>query len=108
MVNDVTLGRNKIADLHIRHIFANPDDIAAEFVTDDDWRLDASGCPRIPVVDVKVRAADRGGASFEENVVVTDSRDGHLAELKAGSGLGFDDCLHHCGHGIQLDLKWMR
>ena len=103
VVDNVTLGGNKIAQLDVIHLIANFDDVTAKFVTDDDGRLDAIGCPGVPIVNVDVRATDGCGARANQNIMRTDLRNRHLAQFKARSCVGFDHRFHHRRHGVLRD-----
>jgi len=48
-------------------------------------------------VDMDVGAADAGGLHPDEDLVLTDGRDGTLGEGEPGGGGGFDESAHREG-----------
>ena len=58
--------------------------------------------PGIPIVDVYVRAADGGFANFNQHFTDPRGGDRNLGQPKAGTGFGFDQCVHHLLHRAAL------
>ena len=76
----MSLGRYTISLLDIGDQASDLDDIAGEFVPDDEGRLASPARPIVPVVDVNVSAAHAGTPDFYQNFVVSDLRLGYIAE----------------------------
>src|SRR5687768_10950140 len=85
-IDDVTLGGDAVALLHIRHEPPNLRDVARKLVSDDEGRLAAPLRPGIPVVDVDVGSAHPRAAYPDQNFVLTDFRLRTILQLEAGSG----------------------
>ena len=76
---DVHFGGDEVADLDAGDQFADGGDRARELMAGDVGRLDARLRPLVPVVDVQVGSADRGGFDSHEDVRGgADGRYGHL------------------------------
>ena len=65
---DVRLGRNVIAHLDERHVRADFHDLAAHFMANDAWRMDAAVRPGIPIVNMGIGSAERGGCDADDGV----------------------------------------
>ena len=70
--HDVTLARDEVARMEVGHVATDLDDLADELVADDERRLDRPGGPRIPRLDVEVRAADARLVDPDQDVVDAD------------------------------------
>jgi hypothetical protein len=93
-VYDVTLCSDAIALLHIGHECSNLNDIACEFMTDDEWRLASRARPVIPVVNVNVGAAHPRATNANQYFIVADSRLGNITQHESGTSFFFNECFH--------------
>ncbi len=93
----VTLARHEVAGGEVGDVGAHVHDLADELVTDHERRLDRPGRPRIPALDVEVRAADPGLVDADQDVVDADRGDRHLAQLQTRTGSGLDQGQHRAG-----------
>ena len=87
--HDVTFAGDQVAGMEVVHVAADLDDLADELVADDERRRDGLRGPRVPRLDVQVRAADAGLADAHDHVVDPGLRVGHglQAEARPGGGL---------------------
>ena len=69
-------------------------DVAGEFMSDDDRRLDPPPGPVIPLVDVDVRATHAGAADANQDLVFSDRRLGDLGQHHPGSRGSFHQRSH--------------
>ena len=92
--DDVALAADEVAGREVGDVAADLDDLADELVADDERRLDRLLRPRIPGVDVQVRAADAGLVDADQDVVDAHRRLGHVAQLEARAGRGLDQGVH--------------
>jgi len=90
----MSLGADQITHVEIVHVAADLDDPADELVADHHRDLDRLLGPGVPVVDVHVRAADRGLHDFDQHVVDIDSRLRHVLHPEADLCLAFDQRFH--------------
>ena len=67
-------------------VVAGLHDHADELVADDHRRLDGLLGPGVPVVDVHVRAADRGLLDLDQDVVDARAWHGDFGQVEAGTG----------------------
>jgi hypothetical protein len=67
---------------------------AAEFVAEDQRRMNAPSRPAVPLVDVQVGAADRGGAHANQNVLQPDFGNRHAFQARSRLRFRLDDGLH--------------
>jgi hypothetical protein len=65
--HDVALGPDDFSRIDRRHAFAQLNDLADEFVADDEGRFDGVLRPLVPALDVKVGAADAGAKDSDKN-----------------------------------------
>ena len=72
------------------------------FMADHHGRMDMLLAPGIPIVDVYVRTADGGFADLNQHFADPGGRDRNLGQPKAGTGFGFDQCVHHLLHRAAL------
>jgi hypothetical protein len=93
-VDDVAFRGDAIAFLHIGDESSNLYHISSELMADDEWRLASRACPRVPLVDVHIRAAHSCTAHANQNFVVSDSRLGNIAQHESGTGRFFHECFH--------------
>ena len=68
VAGNVPFTRVALADMQPCHTFAERGDFADIFMTDGHGRLDMQLRPRVPVVDVYVRAADGGLVDLDKNL----------------------------------------
>src|SRR5690348_6474127 len=88
------LGADEIAGLERFDFGADFFDGPAEFVAEGHRRANARGGPFVPMVDMKVGAADGGGADADENVRRAKRRDGNGFELSALFGARLAQSFH--------------
>jgi hypothetical protein len=86
--HDVTLTRDQVAGVEVVHVAADLDDLADELVSDDERRIDRCRRPRIPRIDVQVRAADARLVDAHEDVVDPRSGIGDGLEAEAWTWAG--------------------
>ena len=67
--DDVALTRHQVARLEVVDVAADLDDLADELVADDQRRDDRAAGPRVPRLDMQVRAADAGAVHADQHVV---------------------------------------
>ena len=79
---DVGLAGDNVAFAEVGDFLAYFDDFSGELVSHDHWRFDLVSDRFVPVVDVHVRSADRGGFDPDENV----------SETGFGCWPGFEGC----------------
>lgn len=65
---DVRLGGDIIAYLDERDIRTDLHDLAAHFMADNAWRVDTAVRPGIPIVNVGIGSAERGGCDTDDCV----------------------------------------
>ena len=87
--DDVTLARDEVAGMEVVHVAADLDDLADELVADDERRLDRARRPRVPRLDVQVRAADAGLAHAHDDVVDPGLGSGTVSRLRPGPAVVF-------------------
>ena len=75
---NVPFARDALADMQPCHAFAERGDFADIFMTDGHGRLDMQLRPRVPVVDVYVRAADGSFVDFDKNLARAGFGNRHL------------------------------
>jgi hypothetical protein len=90
----MALRRHKVAYLHMGDLAADRRHIAAKLVPDNHGRFEATPRPRIPLIDMQIRATDRGAHDADENLLLSNRRFRNLAHRQPHIGLGFTDCLH--------------
>ena len=78
VAGNVPFARDALADMQPCHAFAERGDFADIFMTDGHGRLDVLLRPRIPVVDVDIRAADGGLVDLDEDLSRTRHGNRHL------------------------------
>ena len=78
VAGNVPFARDALADVQPGHAFTESGDFADVFMTDGHGRLDMQLRPRIPVVDVYVRAADGGFVDFDKNLARAGFGNRHL------------------------------
>ena len=92
--HDVTLARDEVAGVEVVHVAADLDDLTDELVSNHQRRLDRFRCPRIPRLDVQVRAADAGLAHAHDDVVDPGLWVRHGLQAEAGPGGGLHEGEH--------------
>jgi hypothetical protein len=107
-VDDVPFGGHAIAGVHVGDEPSDLDDFAGELVADDDRRLHAALCPRIPVVNVHVGAAHAGAPHPNEHFVFSDCRLGNVAEFEPRSRRWFHQRFHARVAPLRLCVDIMR
>src|SRR5262249_20820789 len=87
---DVHLGGDEVAFLDCGDFLADGGDVSRELVAGNKRRLDASGGPLVPIVDMQIGAADARDLHLHENIPRPETRDFDFADLGAGLGLRLD------------------
>ena len=95
----VHFGGNEIAFLYAGDFIAEGDYFAAELVSGDERRMNASLGPAVPLVNVEVGAADGGDFDFDQDVRASERGDFDLADLRARRGFRLHHREHRIGHG---------
>src|ERR1017187_430903 len=98
----VHFGGYEIALLHAGDLIAKRDHLAAEFVSWDQRRMNASLGPAVPFINVEIGAADGGNFDFDENVGASVAGNFDFADLRTWRGFRLDHCEHGAGHGSPL------
>jgi hypothetical protein len=98
-IDYVSLCCDAISFLHVGDESPDFDDIAGELVSYDEWRLASRRCPRIPVVDVYIRAAHTGTTNANENLIISNARLWYITQDESRSRIFF----HKCFHFLMLD-----
>ena len=82
--DDVALRTDDFAAVEIAHIGADRHHLADEFMADDHRHRDGFLCPRIPVIDMQICAADPGFTDFDQHII--DANDGlrHVPQPQPG------------------------
>src|SRR5580704_1838856 len=94
---DVHFRGNEVAFLHAGDFVAEGHHFAAEFVSGNQRRVNASLRPAVPLIDMKIGAADGGDFDFDQDIGTSEGGDFDLADVGARSRLGF----HYCQHGFK-------
>ena len=81
-------------DVKSRHTCAQFGDLADVLMADDHGGLDVLRGPFVPVVDVNVRAADRGFVNFNEYLAGARYGYGNLTKLQTDSRCRLDNRVH--------------
>ena len=92
--DDVALAAHEVARAEVGDVAPDLDDLADELVADDERRLDGPRRPRVPRLDVQVRAADAGLVHPDEDVVDADGRHRDVPKLQARAGGGLHEREH--------------
>src|SRR5208283_3244516 len=95
---DVHFGGDKIAFLNAGDFIAEGDDLAAEFVSGDEGRMDAALGPAVPFVNVEIGAAYRGDFDFDQDLGASVGGDLNFTDFRARSGFWLDHG-EHGSHG---------
>ena len=101
VVDHVRLGGDEGARLQGVHLGTDRNHMPGDFVTKDPGRMNVTARPVVPVKDVHVGSADRGGRNLDQDVPALRLRDRHLVEFGARSRSGLDHCRHR-RHGFIL------
>ena len=83
-VNNVPLGGDTVALFHIGNETPDLHDIARKLVPHNEGRLAATLCPRVPVEDVNIGAADSRASHTNQNFVLSDPRLRDILQLETG------------------------
>ncbi len=95
--DDVPFRRDQVADgeqpfrFRLRPHLLDP---AGELVADDHRRLEPVAGPGVPFPDVEVGAADTRVVDPDQDVIGAAGGNGHLPQLHADAGGGFDESAH--------------
>ena len=65
---DVRLGGDVIAHFDEGYIRADLYDLAAHFMANDAWRVNPAVCPGIPIVNMSICSAERGGRDADDRI----------------------------------------
>ncbi|MNN71143.1 hypothetical protein D3C81_1870500 [compost metagenome] len=99
-VDDVTLGRDALADLEAAiHVLADGDDLAGELVAGDHRHGHVLLGPLVPVPNVDVGAADGGAVHLDQHVLIARDGDGGVDQFQPLGRFGLGQGLHGVGHG---------
>jgi len=90
----VPFGANEVSDREVVDVAADLNDPPDELVSDGHGHTDGLLCPGVPVVDVHVRAADRGLDHLDQDVVDADPGYGNLFQPQTLFGLALDERFH--------------
>jgi hypothetical protein len=93
-VDNVSFSRDAVSLANVGDEGSDFDDIAGEFVADNERRPASSACPRIPIVYMNVSAADSGSANFDQNLIISDLRLGNILQLESRTGRFFYESFH--------------
>jgi hypothetical protein len=85
----VPLGSHPVASLDVGNELADFDDVTSKFMADHEWRFATTSRPVIPLVDVHIRAADTRTTHTNQHFVVSNGRNGNVAELETWTGVVF-------------------
>ena len=100
-VDDVTLGRDALADLEAAvDVLADGDDLAGELVAGDHRHGDVLLGPVVPVPDVDVGAADGRALDPDQHILGPRDRDRGVDQLETDAGLRLGQGLHGVRHQI--------
>ena len=103
VAGNVGLGGHPVSHVHGVDLAAGLHHLSGKLVADDHRRVHPGLGPGVPVADVDVRAADRGGFYPDQDVPGTNLGNGQGAQFDiAGGGSGLYHCPHGSGHGSQL------
>jgi len=80
----VAFGRYTITLLHISDETPDLDDIAGELMPHDERRLATALCPRVPIVNVNIGAANSRAPHADQNFVLPDPRLRDILQLETG------------------------
>ena len=93
--DDVAFAADELAGRDIEDIGADRDDFADELMADDEADGDGFGCPRVPVEDMQIGAADTGEKHADFDVVDAHLGLGNVLEPEPRGGFRLDQCLHY-------------
>ena len=96
--NQVPFTGNQIAGLEIMHIAADLGHPAHKFMTYGHRHGNGFLGPLIPVVNVHIRAADRGFVNLYEYIADADLRNGHFFQPEPRLRLGLYQGIHFRSH----------
>src|SRR6185437_4188297 len=92
--DNVAFAADQFAGMEVVYVGADLHDLADEFVSDDQGYRNGGAGPLVPLVDVKVGAADSGEQDADFDVINTDVRLRHILEPEATLTAGFYARLH--------------
>jgi hypothetical protein len=92
--DEVALRADEVADLRRGDLPADLDDLADELVAEHQRRGDVRPRPRVPRVDVQIRAADAGAQHADDHVERAGRRVGDVGERQARRCVELGECLH--------------
>ena len=104
--SDVAFAGDEIALGKTFHVIADKIDNPDELVPDGHRHRDRFLRPRVPVIYMYVRPADRGFQNADEHVVAFDFRNRNLFEPKSGLGFALHDRLHRFLHERKLSADF--
>ena len=91
-------GGNKIALLDAGDLIPISCDLAAEFMSWNQRRMNAVLRPAVPVVDVQIGTANRGDLDLYQHIGTPKRGNFHFANFRPGRGFWLDHRQHGCGH----------
>src|SRR5581483_11850360 len=92
------------AFLHAGDLVAKRSNFSAKLVPWNEWRMNAVLRPTVPVVDVKIGAADGSDFDLHQDVGPSETRDLYLTHIRAGRRFWLDHRQHCCSHNCHLTL----
>src|SRR5664279_4135545 len=99
--HDVSLCGDHLALLEIADSAADAIDNADEFMSDHHRNRNRLLRPRVPVVYMYVRSADRSFLDADEDIVGLDFGYGNFFQPESGLGPAFYERLHGFAHGVE-------
>ena len=93
-IDDVSFGRDAIADFHRFDERSDLDDIAGKLVSNHKRRLAPTRRPCVPLVNVDVGSAHAGASHANKDLIIANSRLGDFGENHAASSRLFDQRFH--------------
>ena len=89
---------NEVAFFYAGDFIAECDDLSAELVPRNEWRVNAALCPAIPLVYVQVGAADGRDLNLYQRVRAAEAGNFNFSNLRSRRGFRLHDGQHGVGH----------
>ena len=100
VTGDVTFARHPLAQTQSGNALTQSGDLAHIFMTDGHRGLDMLYSPRIPVVDMYIRAAYRSLMHLDQHFTGIRDRHRYPPQFQSGTGYGLYDSVHIFFHLI--------